>query len=133
MKEMYLVSSGSYSDYKVEAIFTTLEKAEAYIKGFKKNDDCYSDDGYNDIKKIRVNPSFKQIVYILWLVEMEKNGEVIDCEKLDTRPMHGDYIDFCDTGYFVVDAIDKESAIKIANERRAYLIANEAWKETECR
>jgi len=132
-KKVFLVSSGCYSAYKVEAIFTIRKKAEAYIKNIKK---AYN--GYNDIEEIELDKEFKKIKYSLWHVEMEKNGKVIDCKEMITRIDREGidididyYIDVCNDGHFYVDAKDETHAIKIANEKRAYLVANEAWEQTE--
>lgn len=36
MNKVYIVTEGDYSDYQIEACFTTKEKAEEYIKNSKK-------------------------------------------------------------------------------------------------
>jgi len=124
--KIYLVSSGTYSDFKIDALFSNIEKAEAYINGFGKG---YF--GYNDIKEFDIDPEAKLVKNSMWTVWMHKNGFVEGCAIIYNRS------DILEKGYsingnkamFTVDAKDEEHAIKIANEIRVYLIANEAWME----
>lgn len=49
MAKVYIVTSGCYSDYGIEACFTTKEKAQEYINNSKKTKDySYSDIGIEE-------------------------------------------------------------------------------------
>lgn len=39
MKKVFAVNTGYYSDHRIEAIFTTIEKAKEYMKAVLDNDD----------------------------------------------------------------------------------------------
>ena len=41
LRKVWLVTSGEYSDYSVEGVFSTKENAEAFIKAFPKQYDSY--------------------------------------------------------------------------------------------
>lgn len=120
----YLVSEGHYSDYIVEAIFSNKEKAEDYIKGFTA--------GYNDIREFEIDPEFVPVKNNMWKVHMRKDGIVEWCGLVDTRSnmFEDGYSVYGNKAIFTVGAKNKKHAIKIANEKRAYLIANDAWVET---
>jgi len=55
MKKVYAVSSGSYSDYRVNAIFSTKELAEEFMRYIPDND-------YNDIEEYEIDPSVPDII-----------------------------------------------------------------------
>ena len=44
MKTVYVVTRGEYSDYAIEALFSTMEKANAYMDKFRLT-------GFNDVGK----------------------------------------------------------------------------------
>ena len=45
--KVYIVTIGEYSDYRIEEVFLTKEKAELYINAHKNDASYYYDDDYN--------------------------------------------------------------------------------------
>lgn len=117
---VYIVTSGSYSDYHINGVFSTLEKAE----DAKKVLDGDSIEGY-EMDFIPEHPCG----HIRFFVKMKRNGDVTRCFQT-TEITDGDTYDFHMDAYeFRVCAKDISNAIKIAGERRRELIANNEWLE----
>lgn len=130
-KIIYAVSSGSYSDYGIEALFDSKEKAEEYMKHFPKED--YAD-SYNEIEQYELNPLQDVIRKGLqfFRVWMDKDGNAEDIRNEGAS--RGNYFQIIldrSTGVeylnAVVSARDKKHAIKIVNEYRTQLIAQNQW------
>ena len=124
VNEVYVVSSGTYSDYGIVGIFDDFELAQ------KANaSTCEA----NEIETYPINPDADKYRQGLWpfFVEMKKNGDVVDVgkEKRDSN-----YIaDWGSPGEHIFRAAiwarDEKHAIKIANERRGYILAMNMWPE----
>jgi hypothetical protein len=138
-KTLYAVSRGSYSDYSVVAIFSTRERAEQHMATFPDSD-------YNKLEEYPLNPPFVdrwQKGYRVWHVVMLRDGTTEKC-NLD----NGHYwLSDCPSYYLwrrtkapayagrgIPDALNakvlaksQSHAIKIANEKRAQMIANGEW------
>ena len=75
-KELILVSAGNYSDYRVQGIFSTPEKADGFKKKFPGED-------WNDNKPIILDR--ESIVPVdghgVYLVSMFKNGDMNIVER----------------------------------------------------
>jgi hypothetical protein len=82
MRTIYIVTSGEYSDYRIDAVFSTKENAEAHIKMFF-NEDSWSTPEIEEyiidqfVNEIRVGK-------IPISVRMKKNGDVVDVKKDDS-------------------------------------------------
>jgi len=126
-KIVYLVVSGEYSDYTVHAGFTNESRANEY-----KDAICA-----DDVEAMELDPPDDLIRYPkgygAWVVWMHKDG---NCEN---SPRRTDIRNLNDTslrvthahatsGYvFYVVAANMEHAVKIANEKRVQMIANNEW------
>jgi hypothetical protein len=130
MKKVYLVTSGSYSDYGVEAVFSTRELAKEWINGSK---------GDYDIEEYDLdNMEHKRRQYTLLRVDFDKSAELISYEVAEdhsfsreapneilvesrmTWHLHKQYVVMSmlfPTGTPVQDAL------KVASEKRAQLVA----------
>lgn len=139
MKKVFAVSSGSYSDYRIDAIFTTRGKAKAYME-------AVPDDDYNDIEEYELDPPVTDLIkrgYSIWLVHMLIDGTT---ERVEQRELSSYYVSnlghsiwrrskapaYKGTGTpdiltSTVWAKDSEQAIKIVNEHRTQMIANNQW------
>ena len=141
MSIVFLVTAGDYSDYRLIACFTTNRKAQAFIDAV---DDKHVE--FNDIEVRELNPDTVNMLsngYSIWLIQMLKNGNTERVEKLDCnvynavcerltmwrRSTAPAYIgkNIPDIMMFNIWAKDKTSAVKIANEKRAQMIANNEW------
>lgn len=79
MKKVYAVSSGCYSDYRVNAIFSTKELAEEFMR-------LIPDSDYNDIEVYEVDPNTPDLIkrgYSIWFIHMLKDGTTERVGKSD--------------------------------------------------
>jgi len=140
MKKVYAVSSGSYSDYRVNATFSTKKLAEEFMRYVPGND-------YNGIEEYEIDPSTPDIIkrgYAIWSVLMLRNGNVECVEKIETTPYSVENIRHTiwwrtkapaykgkgipDILTSTVWAKTEKQAVKIVNEHRAQMIANGEWE-----
>lgn len=129
MKKIFIVSSGSYSDYHIDGIFDDKELAQKYIDAFEK--DSYEEMG---IEEWDLNPHEKEIRKGCrpYFLRISRDGEVSDIEIEDSSygfreqdDRYGFAID--NSLYFHVFAKDEKHAIKSISDKRAYLLANNLW------
>lgn len=124
--KIYIVTSGEYSDYEIEAVFTTKEKAVEYVE---QNGTRYNIEEYNLDEEVEKKTQ-------LWSIEFcVEDGKL--CEASPTSYDRNKVIDTCfifDTfGYrkeipyirFYVDADAMDRAVKIARERFASVKSND--------
>ena len=122
MAKLYAVTEGAYSDYGIVALFSSKEKAiELYIERTQLNKkwhdpvylEEYEDGGGEDSAELD-----------LYNVVFDSHGNV---EKADTdEPREEEIYVFIDGRASVyVFAQDKESAVKIAAEKRAVYLAQQ--------
>lgn len=120
--KIYIVTSGEYSEYHIDAVFSTQELAEDYIQ---QNGIDYGIEEYNLDEEIDRNTK-------LWRVEFNiKDCELKDASVRDYR--EDDFRDTCKVSDFFdcslidffVDADTMNKAVKIASERFAAVKANE--------
>lgn len=129
MSSVFLVTEGSYSDYRVVAVCSTLEKANR-AKELTSSD--------NDIEEIELDLVTNTVPegYQPYYVTMAWDGAVFNVypTQLHRFPLHVPYLAHHPTTpvhyVFPVIARDEVAAIKITNEKRAQLIANNLWFNT---
>lgn len=157
MTTVYAVSTGEYSDYGIECIFSTKEKAQEYIKLTNE----YSSRGdFNDIEEFELDPSIQiphihKFKHFFW-GEMDKDGNLlspISKTYLDIRTMNNKQENFNFSIYhpssiygydpsrypnidtvvlnFTVNANNEEHAQKIMGEKRSKLIRENRWPKFE--
>lgn len=123
-KKIYIVTSGEYSEYHIDAVFSTKEKAEEYIQ--------QHGNGF-DIEEYELDQEVEKKTQ-LWLITLNEEGGEAGAEVtqnhnneniVDTcfisQPWRGDDIYIS----FYVDADSMDRAIKIARERYAAIKSNE--------
>lgn len=128
-KKIYVVTAGCYSDYHICAIFSTKEFAEKYIKingGDNPRIEEYEINAYNDL----LNKNYKMFTVFM---DKDGNSEIRVNEYLSDQPNH--------VWFFKAELVDKlginviakneKHAIKIVNEKRIQLIANEMWGKSD--
>lgn len=132
MKKIYVVTSGQYSDYGIDAIFDTKEIAEKYIASF-----CKVGWEEMEIEEWDLNPHEANIKVggKAYTVTMDKQGNALEVEWADSS------FGFRNVEYGVMFTRDKEimncfcfakddrHAVKIANERRVQYLATDSWGE----
>lgn len=136
MKTIYAVNAGDYSDYRVAALFTSREKAEAFMSIVTESD-------YNELEEFQLDPPTVDLLkrgYSVWAVNMLKDGTT---EKVYRTG--NDLYDVTGIGVYVrrplrdvgftpeiltgkVWAKTEEQAVKIVNEKRTQMIATGEWK-----
>lgn len=134
--KVYVVTNGDYSDYRILEMFSTKEMAEEY-KVFRNAE--------NDIEEYELDPEFGMSApkgMQRWIVRMGRDGNTTDpmcyghgVERDDGEPdqwlVWRDWQPYSSSGgrlmTFSMWARDAEHAVKIANERRAWLIAEGLW------
>jgi len=133
MSTIYIVTSGSYSDYRIHSVFDTRDRAEKFIEYMEKNVSGYYGDDCN-IEEWEINKYLSNIErglkhYQIYYSEIE-NGDasiVENCEPTEEYEhcWKTNLIGRTIVSYRVhVWAKDKESALKIANEKRVQYLAS---------
>ena len=123
-KQIFVVTQGDYSDYHIIGIFNSFEKAEIYHQTFKKNDDI------NPIEEHNLNPYQYELKngYKSYTIEMKRNGDIVKITKLSGLQTTEPYVTYNRQSMIhICVAKDEKHAIKIANEKRAILIAYNKW------
>jgi len=141
MKKVYIVTIGEYSDYKILAVFSTKEQAEEYIKLFIEREfwsdrgmiEEYLIDQWEDFANIKKD---KTGYYVI----MTKEGKTVDIFQPHVYDNIEDFKDHINKKYYFQEmgsykgslhisvlAKSEQHAIKIANEKRVQLIANNLW------
>jgi len=132
MSKVFVVGSGEYSDFGINAVFDSREQAEAYINALAKPQRW----GENvSIFEMELNPDMKEIKAgrSIYFVTMDINGNVLNEDGYRVANLNdfseGDRLGFnySDNMELYCFATDEKHAIKIANEIRAQLIANNGW------
>jgi hypothetical protein len=148
--KVYVVTSGCYSNYGIEEIFSTKEKAQEYINLVNEYD-AYAlnveieEFELDPVVKVKNPHKFKYFYYI----HMNRNGDVLQISKSnfdirkpeETQEWFKLYMErkfnekehkFDD--YYIlradVNANSEEHAIKICGEKRSKLLAENKWPET---
>ena len=120
--KVYVVTSGRYSDYRLEAIFEKKEDADALV--------FILPDG-NNVEEWTVN---KRRVVPLWSMWMKRNGD-IDGGYIAPDASTGGEESIAssdnDLMEFEVLADTPERAVKIANERRAIILSHNLWGDSK--
>lgn len=127
MKKAYIVTSGEYSDYSIDGVFSTQEKAEAYI--------AHWPDGYREcrLEIFTVDHMVAKPGYLFYSLTMREDGSLVEIKSKpipDTEPHQGLYGIWTEKRYglYVSRLAKSEKAvIKIANEIRTQRIATLGW------
>lgn len=128
MSQVYLVTSGSYSDYHVVGVFSTKENAEAHVRAFSFHAGRSYGDDYMRIEEHELDPMHEDVQagMIPYFLRIEKNGDVTDCHIQTGSfgfPDTECHPDVRGSLYTHVLAKDEEHATKITNERRVRWLA----------
>jgi hypothetical protein len=124
-KKIYIVTSGEYSDYRIEAVFTTKEKAVSYVE---QHGTYYNIEEYDLDEEVEKKTQLWNIVFCVEDGKLHdatptsyNRNELVDtCSIFDTFNMKKEtYI--C----FYIDADSMDRAVKIARERFGAVKANE--------
>lgn len=126
-KKIYIVTSGEYSDYGIDAVFTTKEKAVDYVE---RHGTDYNIEEYNIDEDVEKKTQLWNIAFYVDDVKLyvacpssccDRRKAVDTCSVFDTF----DYMETKPCIRFYVDADSMDRAVKIASERFAAIKANE--------
>jgi hypothetical protein len=127
MPKVFLVTSGSYSDYHVVGVFSTRENAERVINDADKSD---YDSAY--IEEYDIDPTIDELNQglTMYRVLMTVEGDTKEIEKVEGISSVRSFS--CTTVRndlnMSVWAKDETHAVKIVNEKRLQRIAENNWK-----
>lgn len=122
-QKIYIVTSGEYSDYGIDAVFTTKEKAVDYVEQYGT--------GYN-IEEYNLDEEVVEETK-LWGIEFEIESHEIkmaspitfNIDKRKDTCKVSEYLSSKPYITFYIEANTMDRAIKIASERFASVKANE--------
>lgn len=123
-KKIYIVTAGCYSDYSIEAVFTTQDKANDYIQQHGTD--------YN-IEEYELDEEVTKQVQV-WRVEFKFNIDTKELSECVTCYKAEEYRDTCRVIRYLhsenlfliyVDADSMDRAVKIASERFAAIKSND--------
>lgn len=132
LNEVYIVTAGSYSDYRIIAVFSDKDRAtefSKYIEGSSvETHELFSD---------KMPKTAYPLDYKRYKVRMNRNGDVdwvsssgfMDCGDSEVNWWHEDARH--NTVNFYIISNSEERAIKIAGEMRREIIANNHWPEVK--
>lgn len=126
MTTIYVVTQGHYSDYGIVAVCSTEENAQLYV-------DSLNDASIEEYELDELSDLIKQ-GYKSFYIKMFRDGTTEDIYNYMGLPMQEDTISLYKAAHYVpcllgyVTAKSKEHAVKIANEKRAMLIASGEWE-----
>lgn len=129
--KVYLVTSGNYSEYRVEAIYSTQEAAEKHVALLNAPETCSVEDP--TVEEVEVDAFAAGVArgLLLWCVLMHRDGDGFAelTDELERLGRHNFTPHQDPSMEYVCWARDEQHAIKIANEHRAQLIALGQWPE----
>jgi len=127
MTEVYIVVDGHYSDYRIEAVFSTKELAQGYIDIYNKASKWRGD------KRIEeYNLDKPEKLELGLAVRMAKDGRVAEVSLAVIKDNNNVGFKFFDLDTpinlgWIVATKDKERAIKVVNEKRTQILALGIW------
>ncbi|MDD5288335.1 MAG: hypothetical protein PHY28_04405 [Dehalococcoidales bacterium] len=119
--KVYMVTDGCYSDFRVEALYSKKELADEHVRRLDSSDAA--------VEEMELD---QPIPDVLINVSMAVDGTVINTYR-DVGDQFGfnGYSFMNRTFNWKVKTDDRERAIKVANEKRAQIIAANAWGNIE--
>lgn len=122
-KKIYIVTSGCYSDYSIEAVFTTQDKANDYVQ---QHGTDYRIEEYELDEEVTKQV---QVWRVEFNIDTKELSESVTCYKADEYRDTCRVIRYLHGGgsliWFFVDADSMDKAIKIASERFAAIKSND--------
>lgn len=124
---IYVVTQGDYSDYHIEAMFSTRDLADLYIERRKEHYGGGYDGGVEEYELDSINDAWLAGKVKWWNVCLERDtADVVSAElAIGSTPSEGD-VAILGPKWFrtFVFADTQERAVKVAMERRSIWLAN---------
>ncbi len=125
MTDIYVVTGGEYSDYRILGVYSTQEKAALARV-------CRGGDEVEEYVLDEHIEAYEQGLYS-WHITMMYNGDTRMAVRSETRGIGTSFVTRRGQPGWLLDSVawarDKEHAVKIVNEKRARLIAANLWPE----
>ena len=125
-KTAYVVTSGEYSDYRVDGVFSDKEKADSFVtKAEDRTIEQYNIDDEEQLReenwyRIDVHMCTSSKVKNVFVDDLRKSGEYFDAVRFILREDADDYFSF------FLKALNRDKAKAIALERFHALLAVES-------
>ena len=125
-KTAYVVTSGEYSDYRVDGVFSDKEKADSFVtKAEDRTIEQYNIDDEEQLReenwyRIDVHMCTSSKVKNVFVNDLRKSGEYFDAVRFILREDADDYFSF------FLKALNRDKAKAIALERFHALLAVES-------
>lgn len=122
---LFLVTTGDYSDYRLRAVCSTREKAEAAKLLFDSSNDVLE----FELDELPEHPP-GTLPFFTWMTRDGTSSPAHRAIPFEGEGVSGQPCRNPDGGlYFNVWATDENHAIKITNEKRIQLLASGEWTE----
>lgn len=121
---IYVVTSGEYSDFRIHSVWSTKEKAEAHIKAANKYEWVLND----NIGEYELDEKTQPVHMIK--VKMLEDGTVIQLGRYINEQVGFQWFMTFNRGLtlsWCVATESEERAIKVVNEKRAQILAQNLW------
>ena len=122
-KKVYVVTQGDYSSYRIKGVYTSRYKARKVLK-------LHGEDARIETYKLNDMGKYPQNMYP-WRVRMDKHGDVQSvnngsCEYFKEKHSFESNDEILSVNVW---AKNQKHAVKIVNEQRVQLIAENQWPE----
>lgn len=127
-REIYVVTSGEYSDYGICGVFDDRTLADAFAE---KCSGTYAEAGV-EVWPLNPHADDLRAGHDPYFVRMKRTGDTMEARRVDAGSRAVGAVMALDVngdGFTTCFARDEQHAVKIANERRAQLIASGGWPE----
>ncbi len=130
MTSAWIISSGSYSYYRVSAVFLDREEAEAYVERWNASYELTGDSQYG-VEEMPLCPLLPEPGTVCFNVYITRKGDIISCDRSEytarNPTSHAISHGYAGPGWSVACfASDAGAARKIASEYRQAELAKEA-------
>ena len=120
--KVFVVTSGEYSDYRIESVFSTRKKASEYLD---TKDDGYTLEVFDLDAPIERKTQIYEISFELDKKKVWSVRTIGDVRYKDTIHIGGRYFNNRKTIDIYVESDSRKRALKIASERYGAIIAGE--------
>ena len=124
MSEVFIVTAGSYSDYRILAVFSSKEGAKAYTEKLSHTELPISRGNY-EIEEWDIDIPAEH--WLKTVICMDKEGNVIEAWLDDNNGWMNSGFDSYGDLVWGVETEDRNRAIKVVNEVRGQIIALGLW------
>ena len=133
MTKVYVVTSGEYSDYKIEGVFSNSDKAKEFAD-FIEEEPARVEEYELDIPREEwciYQVYMKQDGTVRMVMQILPRTRSLICPEHRPTPGFWGYTLDAEALIWRVKTNDREQAIKVVGEKRAIILANNLWGDEE--